>query len=68
MGGRATRSGGRQDKGHAGELRAFVEAVRMGGPSPINPEDAAHVTRVTLAGVESARSGLPVSLSSVLAS
>lgn len=51
-----------QDKGHAAELRAFLDAVRRGRPSPIDPEDAAHVTRVTLAAVESARAGLPVSL------
>ena len=64
-GGRATRVGGRfahQDKGHTAELRAFLEAVHKGGPSPINPEDAAHVTRVTLAAVESAHTGLPVTL------
>jgi predicted dehydrogenase len=57
------RSGGRlasQDKGHAAELAAFVEAVRGGHPSPIDPELAAHVTRVSFAAVESARSGLPV--------
>jgi predicted dehydrogenase len=51
-----------QDKGHAAELRAFLEAVRRGGPSPIHPEDAAHVTRVTFAAQQSAREGLPVSL------
>jgi predicted dehydrogenase len=43
-------------------LRAFVAAVQQGGPSPLNPEDAAHVTRVTLAAVESMRTGLPVGL------
>jgi predicted dehydrogenase len=51
---------GRPDKGHAAELRAFVEAVLTGGPSPIDPEDAAHVTRITFAAAESARTGLPV--------
>jgi predicted dehydrogenase/threonine dehydrogenase-like Zn-dependent dehydrogenase len=64
-GGRSLRLGGRlaqQDKGHAAEMRAFLAAVRKGGPSPINPEDAAHVTRVTLAAVESARTGLPITL------
>ena len=50
----------RQDKGHAAELRAFLEAVREGGPSPIDPQHSAHVTRVTFAAVESARSGAPV--------
>jgi predicted dehydrogenase/threonine dehydrogenase-like Zn-dependent dehydrogenase len=50
----------RQDKGHAAELAAFIEAVRRGGESPLDPEVAAHVTRVTFAAVESARAGLPV--------
>jgi predicted dehydrogenase len=51
----------KQNKGHAEELRAFLEAVRQGGPSPIDPEHSAHVTRVTFAAVESARTGQPVS-------
>jgi predicted dehydrogenase/threonine dehydrogenase-like Zn-dependent dehydrogenase len=51
-----------QDKGHAAELAAFVEAVRNGGTSPVDPEVAAHVTRVTFAAVESAQSGQPVHL------
>jgi predicted dehydrogenase len=64
-GGGSRRSGprlGGQDKGHAAELKAFVDAVRLGHPSPIDPEQAAHVTRVTFAAVESARTGLPVDL------
>jgi predicted dehydrogenase/threonine dehydrogenase-like Zn-dependent dehydrogenase len=59
------RFGGRlggQDKGHSAELAAFVDAVRNGTPSPIDPQHAAHVTRVTFAAVESARTGLPVLL------
>jgi predicted dehydrogenase len=62
-GGSIARVGGRlarQDKGHAAELSAFVEAVRRGGASPLDPEIAAHVTRVTFAAVESAQTGLPV--------
>jgi predicted dehydrogenase len=62
-GGKAQRFGGRlatQDKGHAAELAAFVDAVRRGERSPIDPEGAAHVTRVTFAAMESVRSGLPV--------
>jgi predicted dehydrogenase/threonine dehydrogenase-like Zn-dependent dehydrogenase len=51
-----------QDKGHAAELAAFVDAVRHGKPSPVDPETAAHVTRVTFAAVESARSGLPIEM------
>ncbi|MCA1647353.1 MAG: Gfo/Idh/MocA family oxidoreductase, partial [Chloroflexi bacterium] len=63
--GRATRIGGRlasQDKGHAAELAAFLSAVRAGTSSPVHPENAAHITRVTFAAVESARTGLPVLL------
>jgi len=66
--GGARRGGGplaRQDKGHAAELAAFVEAVRGGGPSPLDPEVAAHVTRVTFAAVESARLGVPVRVASM---
>jgi predicted dehydrogenase len=59
MGGRLSR----QDKGHSAELRAFLEAVRKGAPSPVDPEQAAHVTRATFAAVESARTGLPVAIS-----
>jgi predicted dehydrogenase len=64
-GGRSKQLGGRlsgQDKGHAAELSAFLAAVRSGGASPVDPEQAAHVTRVTFAALESARSGLPVHL------
>jgi predicted dehydrogenase/threonine dehydrogenase-like Zn-dependent dehydrogenase len=63
--GRAHRIGGvlaAQDKGHAAELRAFLQAVRNGGASPVDPLQAAHVTQVTFAAVESMRSGLPVRL------
>jgi predicted dehydrogenase/threonine dehydrogenase-like Zn-dependent dehydrogenase len=56
MGGRLAR----QDKGHAAELSAFIDAVHRGAPSPVNPEVAAHVTTVTFAAVESGRTGLPV--------
>jgi len=65
-GGSATRVSGRfarQDKGHAAELAAFVDAVRRGAPSPLDPEVAAHVTRATFAAVESARTALPVLIS-----
>lgn len=51
-----------QDKGHEAELRAFVDAVVRGAPSPLDPEEAAHVTRVTFAAVQSARTGLPVDM------
>ncbi len=59
------RFGGRlsgQDKGHAAELEAFLDAVRTGARSPVDPEGAAHVTRVTLVAVESAHAGVPARL------
>ena len=65
QGGSEKRFGGRlaaQDKGHAAELAAFLTAVRLGQPSPVPPEQAEHVTHVTFAALDSARSGLPVQL------
>ncbi|MGI9149140.1 MAG: bi-domain-containing oxidoreductase [Chloroflexota bacterium] len=59
---RLTAKFARQDKGHAAELSGFLDAVRSGQPSPVNPDDAAHVTRITFAAVESVRTGLPVQL------
>jgi len=64
-GGKATSVGGRlprQNKGYAAELAAFFQALRAGSLSPVDPHEAAHVTRVTFAAVESARTGLPVTL------
>ncbi len=39
----------RQDKGQDACVRAFVEAVRRGGPSPIPPDELLEVARVTIA-------------------
>lgn len=47
----------RQDKGHLGECRAFVEAILKGQPSPIGLADLVATTRTTLHAVESARTG-----------
>lgn len=47
----------RQDKGHAGEMLAFAEAITRGGPPPIPYEQLVGVTRATFAAVESLRSG-----------
>jgi predicted dehydrogenase len=38
----------RQDKGHAGEMQALVDAVRAGGPSPIPFAEMVEVTRLCL--------------------
>jgi predicted dehydrogenase len=48
-----------QDKGHAAELAAFIDAVRAGGPSPIDPATIASISRATFAAVASLRDGLP---------
>jgi predicted dehydrogenase len=51
-----------QDKGHAAELSAFVDAVRTGGPSPVPFDSAVHVTRATLALLSSRDCGEPIAL------
>jgi predicted dehydrogenase len=38
----------RQDKGHKAEVKAFVEAVQNGEPSPIPFEEIVEVTRTTI--------------------
>jgi len=38
----------RQDKGHGEEVKAFVEAVRRGGPSPIPFDEIVEITKVAL--------------------
>jgi predicted dehydrogenase/NADPH:quinone reductase-like Zn-dependent oxidoreductase len=48
-----------QDKGHAAEMQAFVDAVRRGGPPPIDITTIAAVSRATFAAVDSLRDGLP---------
>lgn len=48
---------GRQDKGHAAELDAFVAAFREDGPSPIPLDALEHGARVTLRAAESLRAG-----------
>jgi predicted dehydrogenase len=49
-----------QDKGHAAEVAAFVEAVRAGGPGPIPEAELIATSRAALAALESARAGKPV--------
>jgi hypothetical protein len=53
----------RQDKGHRGELAAFVAAVRNGAPSsPIAWRDMVAVSLTTFAIRESLRCGDPVEI------
>lgn len=66
-GGRETKlRGGAQDKGHAAEVAAFVEALRLGGPSPIALDSLIATTLASFAAVESLRSGKPVDLTAEL--
>ncbi|MEP0846393.1 MAG: Gfo/Idh/MocA family oxidoreductase, partial [Phycisphaerae bacterium] len=51
----------RQDKGHNGEVSAFIEAVRAGGPPVIPFDELELVTRASFAAVRSAREGVSVS-------
>jgi predicted dehydrogenase len=58
--GRTVRYGGplaRRDKGHAGELAAFVSAVASGAPSPVSWASVINSTRATFAIVRSLESG-----------
>ena len=50
------------DKGHSQELRAFVESVRHGGPSPISTESLFDTTLVSIAVLESIQRGTPISI------
>jgi predicted dehydrogenase/threonine dehydrogenase-like Zn-dependent dehydrogenase len=51
---------GPQDKGHKQEMNAFLDAVRVGGPSPIPLDDLFLTSRVTFAVEESLRTGAVV--------
>lgn len=44
-----------QDKGHAAGVKAFVDAIRSGGPSPIPFDEIVEVTRVTFDVAEAIR-------------
>jgi predicted dehydrogenase/threonine dehydrogenase-like Zn-dependent dehydrogenase len=48
---------GTQDKGHAAELKAFVEALRAGSASPIPLDELLNSSRATLAAARSLASG-----------
>jgi predicted dehydrogenase/threonine dehydrogenase-like Zn-dependent dehydrogenase len=52
--------GGAQDKGHAGEIKAFLDAVRGRTGAPIGLESLIATTLATLAIIESARTAATV--------
>jgi predicted dehydrogenase len=55
----AAKARGGQDKGQQAEMKAFVEAVRTGGPMPISADSLLATTRATIAVGESLLSGRP---------
>jgi predicted dehydrogenase len=55
----AIKARGGQDKGQRHQLERFVEAVRTGGPMPIELASLAATTRATIAVGESLASGRP---------
>jgi predicted dehydrogenase len=58
-GGKPARSRGGKDKGHRGELEAFLRACREGGSWPIPWDHLYGVARATLLAVRSLREGAP---------
>jgi len=51
---------GTRDKGHRAEVRAFLEAVRTGAPTPIPEEESLRTSSLTFAAARSMREGRPV--------
>lgn len=60
--GKSDEMSGRQDKGQAAELQAFLAAASGGGPLPIPWRQLVDTTRATFAILESLRTGTPVEL------
>jgi myo-inositol 2-dehydrogenase/D-chiro-inositol 1-dehydrogenase len=50
---------------YVGELAAFVDTVRSGGPAPVGGEDARAALAIALAAAESVRAGRPVRIEEV---
>ncbi len=51
-----------QDKGHSEELSAFVQAVALGGPAPVDEEELLETSQATLLVLDSLRLGHSVAL------
>jgi predicted dehydrogenase len=54
------KSWGGRDKGHRAEIRAFLDAIRTGSPTPIPEEESLRSTALTLAAARSIREGRPL--------
>jgi predicted dehydrogenase len=57
---------GGKDKGHTRGFAAFIEAARLGAPSPTPWDHVYGTTWASLAAVESLRTGLPIDIHSPL--
>lgn len=55
------------DRGFRAEIRAFVEAIRTGGPSPIPAAAARDALRTAIAALTSVRTGQPVTIEELAA-
>ncbi|TAJ98621.1 MAG: alcohol dehydrogenase, partial [Chloroflexota bacterium] len=62
QGGRVVRHRTRKDKGHAAEIRAFVDVCKKGGDWPIPWEHLRSTSWAALAAVESLRTGFAIDL------
>lgn len=63
-GGKVTRprKSARQDKGHAAQMKAFVDAVASGGAAPVDEAEIFETSLATIAVLESLRSGETIKL------
>ena len=59
---RVARWRGALDVGHRGQMERVAEALRLGGPSPVDLETTERSARLVLAAAESAAAGGPVDL------
>ncbi len=57
---RRTKKWGARDKGHRAEVKAFLDAVRTGAPTPIPEEESILSTALTLAAARSIREARPL--------
>ncbi len=63
-GARVTRVDGHKDRGHQGEVRAFLDTCRHGGAWPIPWAHLRNVAETTFLAVRSLREGIPLECSS----
>jgi predicted dehydrogenase len=60
--GSTERAGAAPDKGFHGQLRAFVEAARRGGPAPVDEAELIETSAAAIAVMESLRAGQRIDL------